>query len=81
MRFAFRLLTFPIVILALGLFLLVINALMLWFTSALSEVLDLDFRVSGFWSALWGAFVVSVVSGLALLMLRTDQQVRYRTFY
>jgi putative membrane protein len=81
MRFAFRLLTFPIVILALGLFLLVINALMLWLTSALSEVLDLDFRVSGFWSALWSAFVVSVVSGLALLMLRTDQQVRYRTFY
>lgn len=74
-----KVLTFPIVILTLGLFLLVINGLMLWLTSALSDVLDLGFHVRGFWSAFWGAFVVSIVSGLLSLMTTADQQVSYRT--
>jgi len=74
-----RVLTFPIVILTLGLFLLVINGLMLWLTSALSDTLGLGFHVQGFFAAFWGAFVVSVVSGLLSLFLRTDQEVTYRT--
>jgi putative membrane protein len=57
-----RVLTFPIIIVTLGLFLLVINGLMLWLTSRISEALDLGFRVDGFWAAFWGALVVSVVS-------------------
>jgi putative membrane protein len=72
-------LTFPIVILTLGLFLLVINGLMLWLTSALSDTLGLGFHVQGFFAAFWGAVVVSVVSGLLSLFLRTDQEVTYRT--
>ena len=67
-----RVLTFPLVILSLGLFLLVINGLMLWLTSALSDALDLGFRVRDFWSAFWGALVVSLVSGLLSLMLAAD---------
>src|SRR5579862_6085662 len=56
-----KLLTFPIVFLTLGLFVLVINGFMLWLTSALSEALALNFHVRGFWAAFWGALVVSVV--------------------
>jgi putative membrane protein len=57
-----KLFTFPLVFLTLGLFLLVINGLMLWLTSALSDSLALGFHVHGFWAAFWGALVVSVVS-------------------
>ena len=57
-----KMLTFPIIIVTLGLFLFVINGLMLWLTSRISEALDLGFRVDGFWPAFWGALVVSIVS-------------------
>ena len=57
-----KLLTCPLVFLTLGLFILVINALMLWLTSAFSASLGLGFHVAGFASAFWGAVVVSIVS-------------------
>ena len=56
------LVSIPLVILTLGLFLLVINGLMLWLSSRLAESLGLGFRVSGFGAAFVGALVVSVVS-------------------
>ncbi|HLQ82083.1 MAG TPA: phage holin family protein [Bacillota bacterium] len=52
------------VVLTLGLFLLVINTLMLWLTSWVSGLLDLGWHVDGFWSALFGALIVSIVSVL-----------------
>ena len=52
----------PFVILTLGLFLLVINAAMLWLTSALSGRLGLHFHVAGFVPAVLGSIVVSFVS-------------------
>jgi putative membrane protein len=67
-----KIVTFPIVLLTLGLFLLVINGLMLWLTSALSDALALGFSVRGFWSAFWGALVVSIVSGLVGGSLRSS---------
>jgi putative membrane protein len=57
-----KVLTFPIIIVTLGIFALVINGLMLWLTSSLSSQLGLGFHVSGFWPAFWGALVVSLVS-------------------
>lgn len=57
-----KLLTCPLVLLTLGLFIFVINALMLWLTSTLSASLGLGFHVAGFASAFWGALVVSIVS-------------------
>jgi putative membrane protein len=63
-----KILTFPIVILTLGLFLLVINGLMLWLTSALSDALGLGFHVEGFLAAFLGALVVSIVSGVLSLV-------------
>src|SRR5579862_3981684 len=52
--------TFPLLILTLGLFTLVINAFMLWLTALVSDRLDLGFHVAGFKSAFWGAFVISL---------------------
>jgi putative membrane protein len=66
-----KILTFPIIIVTLGIFALVINGLMLWLTSSLSSALGLGFHVSGFWAAFWGAIVVSLVS-LVLSMLIRD---------
>lgn len=60
-------LTCPLVLLTLGLFTLVINALMLMLTGWLSTRLDLGFSVGGFWPAFWGALIISVVSVLATL--------------
>jgi putative membrane protein len=52
------LLTLPITILTLGLFLLVINGLMLWLVSALVK----GFQVNGFWGAVLGSILISIVS-------------------
>lgn len=52
----------PLYILTLGLFALVVNALMFMLTGWLSGVLNLPFAVDGFWSAFWGALVVGIVS-------------------
>ena len=51
-------LTLPITLVTLGLFLLVINGLMLWLVSALVR----GFYVSGFWSAVFGSILISIVS-------------------
>jgi putative membrane protein len=61
---AAKILTFPLILVTLGLFLFVVNGLMLWLTSALSGALGLGFHVRGFWPAFWGALVVSIVSTL-----------------
>jgi|SRR5689334_16754752 putative membrane protein len=57
-----KLLSLPLIILTLGLFALVVNGLLLWLTSALSDSLGLGFHVTGFWAALFGSVVVSIVS-------------------
>jgi putative membrane protein len=71
--------TFPLILLTLGVFLLVINGLMLWLTSALSDAIGLGFHVAGFWPAFWGALVITIVSSLLSAVVKTDQRVRYRT--
>ncbi|MFB7860855.1 MULTISPECIES: phage holin family protein [unclassified Streptomyces] len=57
-----KLLTFPLFLLTLGLITLVVNALMLLLTSWLADVLDLSFHVEGFWTAVLGGLIISVVS-------------------
>lgn len=47
-------------VLTLGLFGLVVNALMFWLTGWVSDGLDLGFVVDGFWAAFWGAIIVSL---------------------
>ncbi len=60
------LLTLPITLVTLGLFLLVLNALVFWFAGSILK----GFQVDGFWWALLGALIYSIVSGaLASLLL------------
>jgi putative membrane protein len=56
--FVLKILTLPLTILTLGIFWLVINALMLELASALVP----GFIVNGFWSAFFGAIILSLVS-------------------
>ena len=53
-------LTLPLTLATLGLFLFVLNGLCLWLTSLLVK----GFEVHGFWAAVFGALIVSVVSWL-----------------
>lgn len=66
-----ELLSLPLSILTLGLFSLVVNGLMLWLTSWLSGLVDLNFHVDGFWAAFLGALIVGVVSWAGHLALST----------
>jgi putative membrane protein len=72
-----KVLTFPIIILTLGIFIFVINGLMLWLTGSLSTSLGLGFHVTGFWAAFWGALVVSIVSTmLSMFVGDSDRRVQ-----
>lgn len=55
-------LTCPLIVLTLGLFTLVINAILLLVTGWLSARWNLGFTVAGFWPAFWGGLVVGLVS-------------------
>ncbi|ATZ25631.1 phage holin family protein [Streptomyces lavendulae] len=57
-----KLLSLPLFVLTLGLFTLVVNALMLLLTSWLADLLNLSFHVDGFWTAVVGGLIISVVS-------------------
>ncbi|NEW39461.1 phage holin family protein [Nocardia cyriacigeorgica] len=59
-----QLLSLPLVIVTLGLFLLVVNALMLWLTAWITEFTEYGLRIDGFWAAFWGALIVTVVNWL-----------------
>ncbi|MCB5178061.1 phage holin family protein [Streptomyces antimicrobicus] len=67
-----KLLSLPLFILTLGLFTLVVNALMLLLTSWVAGKLDLGFHVEGFWTAVVGGLIISIVSWAANLVLDRD---------
>lgn len=64
-----KFLSLPFVILTLGLFLLVINALMLLFTEWLAGLFDIAFYVHGFWTAVGGAIVITIVTWIVGLVI------------
>ena len=64
------LLSLPLTILTLGLFIFVINAFMLLLTSWIAEGMGVGFRVSGFVPALVGSLIISVVSFILTRVLR-----------
>jgi len=70
-----RILTLPITIMTLGLFLIVINALMLLLTGAISDELALGLTVADFFAALLGAIVVSIVGMLLSMVIGTGRLV------
>lgn len=65
-----KVLSLPLYILTLGLIAFVINALMLMLTSWISEQLGVGFEVDGFWTALGGAIVISIVMMLLGAVLK-----------
>lgn len=65
----FSFLTCGLYIVTLGLFTFIANALMLLATSSLAELVGLPFKVNGFWTAVVGALIISVVSFCLSLFL------------
>ena len=68
-----QLFSFPVVVLTLGLFLLVINGLMLLLTSYLSSRLGFGFHVDGMLPAIIGSLVVSLTAGAMNFVLGTNR--------
>jgi putative membrane protein len=66
------LLSLPLELLTLGLFTLVINALLFWMVGAIHVGLTVD----GFWPAFWGALVMAIVSWLLSFLTRGQEQPR-----
>lgn len=64
-----QILSIPFYILTLGLFTLVVNALMLMLTSWISEFTRWGLTVDGFWTAVWGGLVISLISWLISLVI------------
>jgi len=65
----------PFIVLTLGLFLLVINALMLMLTAWIAGLLDIGFHVEGFWNALLGSLVISFVNWfISISVLKDDKK-------
>lgn len=72
------LLSFPLILITLGLFIFIINALMLKFVSEIVPC----FKVHGFWSAVFGAILISFVSWLISAFFRgSDGRVHILTHH
>lgn len=69
-----KLFTFPILILTLGLFTFIINAMMLSITSWFSFKFGLGFQVEGFGPAFWGSLVISIVSIILSFVMPADKR-------
>jgi putative membrane protein len=68
----------PVILLTLGFFILVLNGLMLLVVPSVV----IGFHVDGFWSAFWGAIVISIVSWLLSAFFRgTDGRVHVLTHH
>jgi putative membrane protein len=72
----FALFTAPLILLTLGLFLIVINACMLLLTSWLAGLFDLGWQVDGFWTAVLGAIIISIVSFILNVFLPDPDDAR-----
>ncbi|MEO7753856.1 MAG: phage holin family protein [Terracoccus sp.] len=68
-----RIISLPLIILTLGLFIFIVNALMLQLTSFLAGQLNLAFTVDRFfWDAVWGALIITFVSMVLGFFRRAD---------
>jgi len=63
-------LTLPITLITLGLFIFILNALMLMLTSWVASLVPLNFHVADFWAALLGSLIISIVSWVLHLVFR-----------
>ena len=67
-----RILSAPVLILSLGLFAIVINMVVLWITTLLSDRIEIE----GFWSYLWASLIISIVTMILHVVLpdRSNQR-------
>jgi putative membrane protein len=71
--------SFPLIVVSLGLFLLVINASLLYFVSYLMTSFQASFHVDSFWAAFWGGLIISIVSlVLNLLVSVSEARVKFQ---
>lgn len=68
-----NLLSIPFIIVTLGLFLLLTNALMLTFAEWLVNLFGVDFTVAGFWTTVGGALVITIVTWIVGTVFGADE--------
>ena len=73
-----KFLTCSLIVLTLGVFTLVINALTLLLASWIANMVNVGFYVDGFWPALWGSLIVSAASVVLSVFLKDDDEERDR---
>ncbi|MBN1875255.1 MAG: phage holin family protein [Anaerolineae bacterium] len=72
-----KFLSCPLIILTLGLFTLIINAVTLLLASRIANtIFRVGFYVDGFWPAFWGSLIVSVVSVILNIFVQDDDEDR-----
>lgn len=72
------LLSIPFIIVTMGLFILVVNALLLLFVASIIP----SFHVDGFWNAFFGSIIISLVSWLLSMFFRSsDGRIRVITYH
>jgi len=69
-----KLFALPLLILSLGLFTFIINAMMLSLTSWLSDKFYLGFHVEGFKAAFWGSVLISIASMVLSCLIPSDEK-------
>jgi putative membrane protein len=67
-----KFLTCPLIILTLGFFTIFINTALLLLTTRIGQALNIGITVNGFWSALLGSLVISIVSVILSLFVREE---------
>jgi putative membrane protein len=68
------LLSLPLLVITLGLFTFIVNAILLWLTSITSTALGLGFHVAGAFAAIFGALVVTIVSVVLTLFVGQERK-------
>lgn len=71
-----KLLTCPLILLTLGLFTLLINTFLFYLAGYIGQSFGVGFTVDGFWSALLGSIVVSLVSVVLALLIGDSERTR-----
>lgn len=66
-------LSIPFILVTLGLFLVVLNALLLELTAWLADLVGIGFHVDGFWSAVGGALIISITTWFLDAMVGVDE--------
>lgn len=69
-----KVLTCPLILLTLGVFTLLVNTFLFYLAGYIGRAFGVGFTVDGFWSALLGSLIVSVISILLSLIFRDERK-------